>query len=65
MKTKNCKLCGRVLEKDWTALHRKLLNPDAREFFCIFCLADTFGCEVEDLKVKIEEFKEEGCILFK
>jgi hypothetical protein len=38
---------------------------DAKDFYCIYCLADTFSCEVEDLEVKIEEFKEEGCTLFK
>ena len=60
-----CKKCCAVLEKDWIALHKKILEPDAKEFLCIDCLADTFGCDIEDLKIKIEEFKEEGCILFK
>lgn len=53
------------LEKDWIALHKKLLDANAKEFLCISCMADTFSCEVADLLVKIEEFKEEGCILFK
>ena len=65
MKVKKCKLCGRDLEKDWIALHRKLLDVDAKEYYCISCLADTFDCEVEDLEIKIEEFKEQGCVLFK
>ena len=65
MKNKECSLCGRELKKDWIALHRKLLDVDAKEFYCISCLADTFSCEVEDLEVKVEEFKEEGCTLFK
>lgn len=58
-------LCGTELKKDWIALHRKLLDIDAKEFLCISCLADTFGCDVEDLEIKIEEFKEQGCVLFK
>ena len=58
MKNIICKSCGADLKKDWIALHRKLLDPDAKAFLCITCLADTFGCEVEDLEVKIEEFKE-------
>ena len=65
MKSKKCKLCDVELKKDWIALHKKLLDADANEFYCIACLADTFGCEIEDLEVKIEEFKEEGCTLFK
>ena len=74
MKNEKCKLCGTELKKDWIALHRKLLDIDAKEFLCISCLADTFGwdqakatfgCDVEDLEIKIEEFKEQGCVLFK
>lgn len=65
MNNKKCKLCGTDLKKDWIALHKKLLDADAKDFCCIACLADTFGCEIEDLEVKIEEFKEEGCTLFK
>lgn len=49
MKNEKCKLCGTELKKDWIALHRKLLDIDAKEFLCISCLADTFGCDVEDL----------------
>ena len=65
MRVKKCKSCGAELKKDWIALHRKLINADDSEFFCITCLADTFGCEVQDLEIKIEEFKEAGCTLFK
>lgn len=65
MKTKRCKACQNELKKDWIALHKKLLDADAKEYYCINCLADTLCCEVEDLEVKIEEFKEQGCVLFK
>lgn len=61
----NCKICEEVLKKDWIALHKKLLDKDAKEFLCINCLADTFGCDVEDLNAKVEEFKEQGCQLFR
>ena len=40
-------------------------DKDAKEFFCIDCLADYLGCTVDELLEKIEEFKEEGCTLFK
>ncbi len=65
MKNNSCKICSVELEKDWIALHKKLLDANAKEFLCINCLADTFGCDVEDLEVKIEEFKEQGCTLFR
>lgn len=65
MQSKKCKICGAELKKDWIALHKKLLEANAKEFLCIACLADTFSCEIEELEVKIEEFKEEGCALFK
>lgn len=59
-----CKSCSTIMRKDWIALHKKLLDPNAKVFLCISCLADTLGCEVEDLEIKIEEFKEAGCVLF-
>ncbi|MCM1235216.1 MAG: hypothetical protein NC489_34380 [Ruminococcus flavefaciens] len=65
MKNKKCMICGTELKKDWIALHKKLLEADAKNFLCIACLADTLSCEIEELEVKIEEFKEEGCALFK
>ncbi len=65
MANKICKYCGALLTKDWIALNKKLINPDLKEFACINCLADDFDCDVEDLEIKIGEFKEEGCTLFK
>lgn len=65
MQIKKCKNCGTDLKKDWIALHKKLLDRNAREFLCISCMADTLSCDVDDLEVKIEEFKEEGCVLFR
>ena len=62
---KTCKYCGALLEKDWIALNKKLLNPNVKEYACLSCLADDFDCSVEDLKIKIEEFKENGCAFFK
>lgn len=61
----NCKNCESVLDKDTIALNKKLLGIDVKEYMCLECLADTFDCSVDDLKIKIEEFKEEGCTLFK
>lgn len=61
----NCKNCGAALDKDCIALNKKLLNISVKEFLCLDCLADNFDCTKDDLLIKIEEFKEEGCTLFK
>ena len=59
-----CIDCGSPLTKDETALNKKLISLDLTEFRCLNCLSVSFGCEVEDLQIKIEEFKEQGCTLF-
>ncbi len=61
---KQCIDCGRQLTKDEIALNKKLISLDLTEFRCLNCLSDSFGCEVEDLRIKIDEFKEQGCTLF-
>ena len=63
---KECLACGKKqLDKDTIAINKKLLGKEISKFYCLDCLADYFGCLVEDLLEKIEEFKEEGCVLFK
>ena len=64
MKRTDCKDCSRKLKKDEVALNRKLIDKDVKESLCIDCLSEHFGCSVEDLQIKIEEFKEQGCTLF-
>ena len=61
---KSCCECNQKLSKDEIALTKKIIDADAREFRCLMCLAEHLGCDVEDLKIKIEEFKEQGCTLF-
>ena len=64
-KLHECRDCHkRPLTKDELGATRKLLDPDAREFYCLDCLANLLDCTVEDITTKIEEFKEEGCKLF-
>ena len=66
MKTDNkkCAECGRQLTKDEIALNKKLISLDIEDFNCLDCLSISFGCDVDDLLIKIEEFKEQGCTLF-
>lgn len=61
---KVCCECGKALKKDEVALSQKLIDIDTEEYYCITCMADYFGCEKEDLIIKIKEFKEQGCTLF-
>ena len=61
-----CEVCGTSdIEKDVIALNKKLFNKDIKKFYCLHCMAEVLGATVEDLLDKIEEFKEEGCTLFK
>ncbi len=63
---KECLACGKKpLNKDTIGINKKLLGKRILDFYCMDCLADYLGCTVEDLLEKIEEFKEEGCDLFK
>lgn len=59
-----CIDCGKVLTKDEIALSKKLIDVDTEEKYCIACMAEYFGCTQEDLRIKIQEFKEQGCTLF-
>ncbi len=59
-----CVDCGKTLSKDEIALSRKLIDVDTEEFYCLTCMAENFGCTEEELQIKIQEFKEQGCTLF-
>ena len=60
-----CVACGRTdLDKDTIGINKKLLGEYVSTYYCMDCLADYLGCEVQDILDKIEEFKEEGCKLF-
>lgn len=60
-----CVSCGLDdLDKNTVGLNKKLLGKKVKNFYCMDCLASYLDTTVEDLKEKIEEFKEEGCKLF-
>lgn len=62
----SCEVCGQTnIEKDVIALNKKLFNKDVKTFYCLKCMANNLEVTEEDLLDKIEEFKEEGCTLFK
>lgn len=64
MKNIVCKDCGKKLIKDEIALNKKILDPQTREFLCLECMSIMLDCTIEDLEIKIDEFKEQGCSLF-
>lgn len=63
-KNKTCCECDNILSKDEIALNKKLIDKNVKEFMCLECMSEHLGCEVEDLRIKIDEFKEQGCTLF-
>ena len=66
MKKQVCISCTKELTtKDEIGINKKLLGEKTKVYYCLDCLADYLGCTVQDLLDKIEEFKDEGCILFK
>lgn len=66
MGNKSCYVCGKtVLTKDEIGLTKKLIDKKSSVFFCVSCLAEQLEVTKEELLAKIEEFKEEGCTLFR
>lgn len=64
-KAYKCIACGQDhLDKDTVGINKKLIGENVTSFYCMDCLADYLGCEVQDILDKVEEFKEEGCKLF-
>jgi hypothetical protein len=62
----NCTVCGKKkLDKDTIGINKKILSTEISEFYCLNCFADYLGCTVDDLIDKIEEFRNDGCTLFK
>jgi len=45
-------------------LSKKLLGRNIKKFLCLNCLANYLEVTPEDLLVKAEEFKAQGCSLF-
>ena len=65
MKSKVCYVCGKEnLGKNEIGLTKKLLNLNAKRFYCLNCLAEYLEVETEFLLERVEEFKMQGCILF-
>ncbi len=61
-----CYVCGKEnLSKNEIGLVKKMIDKKSTMFYCLPCLAEYFEVTEDELVAKIEEFKEEGCTLFK
>ena len=66
MDIKKCYVCGKTpLTKDEIGLTKKIIDRKATSFYCLPCLAEYLEVTEEELVAKIEDFKKEGCTLFK
>ena len=64
-KHKPCSVCEATPNKIAIALTKKLIDKDTTKFYCLSCLAAYFDVSEEELLEKAEEFKLQGCALFK
>ena len=63
---KKCYVCGKEhLTKDEIGLTKKIIDKKSTTFYCLSCLAEYLEVTEEELIAKVEEFKNEGCALFK
>lgn len=66
MEIKKCYVCGKSpLTKDEIGINKKIIDKKATRFYCLPCLAEFLEVTEEELLAKIEEFKAEGCKLFR
>jgi len=65
MESRVCYVCGKEnLSKNEIGLTKKLLDKNAKRFYCLDCLAEYLEVDTEFLLEKVEEFKMQGCTLF-
>ncbi len=53
------------MTKDEIGINKKIIDKKATRFYCLPCLAEFLEVTEEELLAKIEEFKAEGCKLFR
>ena len=59
-----CKKCHRPLVRDEIAIYKRLVHRGATEFLCLTCFAEKFKVTEEQLREKIQLFRDMGCTLF-
>lgn len=63
-KQTKCHICEAKIDKNTIGLNKKFLGRQVEKFFCLNCLSEHLDISVEDLRAKVEEFKNQGCTLF-
>lgn len=62
----DCYVCGKEnLNNEEIGITKKLIDKNTKQFYCLSCLAEYLEVTVNELQDMIEEFKHEGCTLFK
>ena len=63
---KECQYCHVELSRDEIGLNKKLFESETKKgkCSCIQCMAEMLEVATDDLTMKIEEFKRQGCKLF-
>ncbi len=61
----DCAFCGKEnLSKNVISLNRKIIHRQIEQLQCLTCMAAYFETTEEELKEKIQDFKQQGCALF-
>lgn len=60
-----CVVCRENVEQVSKALCQKLFDRSTKKIMCLRCLSNELEVEESELLEKAEEFKNEGCPLFK
>ena len=60
-----CKDCGsEITDKDVLGCNRKMLGKKTKNYYCLKCMAKEYEVKPDFLLEKIQEWKEQGCVLF-
>ncbi len=64
-KQTDCAFCAKEkLSKDEIALNKRIIHRQIERMMCLTCMAAYFETTEENLKERIEYFKQRGCALF-
>lgn len=60
-----CRQCQKQVTRDEIGLNKKFINRGIDRYFCMDCLARHLDVSTRLLEMKIKQFREMGCTLFK
>ena len=60
-----CCKCNSPVDYNVIGLNKRLIGRNTRQFMCLHCLAAFFGTTESVMQHKIDEFRDDGCPLFK